>query len=100
MQLVFAIHMSKVIVNNLHNKFLPFLWDPLRKEYHIEINKRRNNTIKIKIANSIKFIFKVYFVFHSASKYFFKSLMSVNSGESSGIRPRSLASNEYKKTNF
>ena len=90
--------MSKVIVNNLHNKFLPFLWDPLRKEYHIEINKRRNNTIKI--ANSIKFIFKVYFVFHSASKYFFKSLMSVNSRESSGIRPRSLASNECKKTDF
>lgn len=53
MQLVFAIRISKVIVNNLHNKFLPFLWDPLRKEYHIEINKRRNNTLKIKIANII-----------------------------------------------
>ena len=39
--------MSKVIVNNLYNKFLPFLWDPLRKAYHIKINKRRNNTIKI-----------------------------------------------------
>ena len=47
MQLVFASRLSKVIVNNLHNKFLPFLWDPLRKEYHIEINKRRNNKLKI-----------------------------------------------------
>ena len=47
MQLVFAIRISKVIVNNLHNKFLPFLWDPLRKAYQIKINKRRNNTIKI-----------------------------------------------------
>ena len=47
MQLVFAIRISKVIVNNLHNKFFPFLWDPLRKADHIKINKSRNNTIKI-----------------------------------------------------
>ena len=54
MQLVFASRLSKVIVNNLHNKFLPFLWDPKRKEYHIEINKRRNNTIKTRLIYTIK----------------------------------------------
>jgi len=46
--------MSKVIANNLHNKFFPFLWDPLRKADHIKINKRRNNTIKTRLIYTIK----------------------------------------------